>query len=360
MEQALEHGRPALELARGLGNPEQLAFVLNDLGRLYTNTGDFESAFALLEEAQRMWLELDNKIMLADCLGATAGGRWSRGDYEQALALADEALKVSRETDNAWGQSYSYVPVGYVHLERGEPDLAIRAMSECIRLGDLGGLIASSVGVRADLALVYGNLGDLERGIEITGEAMARVGSANQDWKSLVVASRVRLHLLRGDLSAAVDASRSAPDRSIPIPFPHFDIVTTISRAELALADSEPEAAMHIIEAMFARMPAAVRGEMPNVLFTKARALVRLERLDEAREVLGEAKERSEALGSRNSQWQILGLLAELETRRGNPAEAEKLRRRAGKIVLDIAARVEALGLRESFLAREQVKAVLG
>src|SRR6185369_16255382 len=77
LDQALGHGTVALKLARESDNREQLAFVLNDLCRLYTCRGEFEKAYAAIEEARALWRELDHQVMLADSLGSEAEARFN-------------------------------------------------------------------------------------------------------------------------------------------------------------------------------------------------------------------------------------------------------------------------------------------
>src|SRR5919201_5335686 len=70
LDQALEYGEIALALARESDDREQLAFVLNDLCRLYTCRGEFEKAYAVIKEARELWRALDHQVMLADSFGS--------------------------------------------------------------------------------------------------------------------------------------------------------------------------------------------------------------------------------------------------------------------------------------------------
>ena len=65
LDESLQHGEIALALARELDDREQLAFVLNDLCRLYTCRGEFDKAHASIREARELWKSLDHQVMLA-------------------------------------------------------------------------------------------------------------------------------------------------------------------------------------------------------------------------------------------------------------------------------------------------------
>jgi len=143
--EALEYCEPTINLARQVGDLDQLAFTLNDAGRVYQGVGNFEKAFKVFDEANELWKQQDNQVMLADNLGASAMANYFAGNYDRALSFAEEAWEISVETDNYWGQSYSRVIPSYIYIDRGCPDLVVRYASECIETGEKGGLIASIV-----------------------------------------------------------------------------------------------------------------------------------------------------------------------------------------------------------------------
>ncbi len=170
INKAVEHGEQALALARGTGDREQLAFILNDLTRVYTCTGEFEKGYAVVSEARALWRALENQSMLADSFGAEAEARFHAGDYDGALDCATQSMEISEATGNLWGQAYNNMLLGFVHLDRGEADRAIPLMQDSIRQGDQAGLLASSVAERAELGWVYGSFGDIEKGLETCRE----------------------------------------------------------------------------------------------------------------------------------------------------------------------------------------------
>ena len=76
LRQAIEYGEQSLALARELNAKpdaprevrEQLAFTLNDLGRLFGPAGDSARSLKMLGEASSLWRELGNLPMLTDRL----------------------------------------------------------------------------------------------------------------------------------------------------------------------------------------------------------------------------------------------------------------------------------------------------
>ena len=98
---------------------------------------------------------------------------------------------------------------------------------------------------------------------------------------------------------------------------------------------------------------------LSDFLRFKAQALIGLERPDEAREVLAEARAEAEAQGSRRSLWPILSVASQLEAEQGHPAEAEALRLEAAKKVEFIAEHAGSPERRALFVALPIAAAVL-
>jgi class 3 adenylate cyclase/tetratricopeptide (TPR) repeat protein len=356
---AVEHGVQALALARKSGDREQLAFVLNDLTRVYTCTGEFEKAYSGAREARALWQALDNQSMLADNLGAEAGARFNAGEYDQALELLGLSQQISETIGNLWGQSYNYLLMGFIYLDRGEVDRALPSMNDCIRLGDEAGLLASSIAERAELGWAYGFFGDIERGFGVLEQALKIAREKMPDWEPLPIAMQVRLHLMKGDVQAAERLAGPNPLRPISIPFARYTILTGIANIELALAGKEYERALAFAEDLFAEIPATIRPDMPEVELARGAALLGLGRFDQAREALMQARIRAEFVGSRQTLWRVFALLAELGSRQGKPDEAEVFKDQARQIITFIAGRLQAVGMKESFLNTPAVRGLM-
>ena len=359
IDKAVLHGEQALALARVTGDKEQLAFILNDLTRAYTCTGEFEKGYAVVSEARELWRSLENQAMLADSFGAEAEAGFNAGDYERALGCAAKSMEISETTGNLWGQAYNNMLIGFVTLDRGEADRAIPLMQDSIRQGDQAGLLASSVAERAELGWVYGSFGDIEKGLDTCQESLDITLSKLPEWKSLPVAMIVRLQLLKGDLRQAEEVAGS--DRLVPfsIPYPRYTILVEMANVELALAQKDYRKALAIIDELQNTIPATIRPDIPEVLWHKAEALLGLGRVAEARQTLLRARALAEELCSRQSLWRILSLLGEIKSEAGNKVEAGVLREKARQNVSFIADRLQGLGLKELFLDKPDVKAVL-
>ncbi|HMD81198.1 MAG TPA: hypothetical protein VKE92_07810, partial [Anaerolineales bacterium] len=172
LAQALVYGEVALALARESDDREQLAFVLNDLCRLYTCRGEFEKAHGSIREARELWTSLDHQVMLADSLGSEAEAYFNAGEYQRALEYSQQALLICEQINNLWGQSYDRMLMSFAYFESGLLGRGLQMAEHSIQLADEAGLIASSISLRSELAWVYAYCGMFEKGFELIEQAM--------------------------------------------------------------------------------------------------------------------------------------------------------------------------------------------
>jgi class 3 adenylate cyclase/tetratricopeptide (TPR) repeat protein len=359
LPRAEEEGEIALDLMTGSENREQLAFVLNDLSRVYTCRGKFEKALEAVGKARRLWLELDNQPMLADSYGAEAEARYGTGDIDAMITALHQGLEINERTNNLWGQSYDRILLFFAHFDRGEADLAIEMASTGIQLGDQSGLIASSISVRCDLAWAYGCYGVPDKGIELAEEALEIAKEKQADWLAIPTSILIRLQLLKGSLSEAQALAGPNPLEPVAIPYPHYTILVCMANIELALAEANFEKALKLANELLAEVSALTKPGTPEVLQSKGRALIGLGRLDEACSVLDEARLEADNAGVKQFLWPILMMRADLAVRLGRPGESALLRQRALPIVVNISDRLGVSGLRQSFLNQPKVKALM-
>ena len=361
LRQAVRYGEGAIALARELGLRERLAFTLNDIHYAYMGLTESERAWAALNEARELWRELGNQVMLADSTSNTAFQYCCQGHYDLAIAASDEAFRITRSINNLFGQATSRFMIGPVFADRGEIDKAIAIMEENIGHGQPFGHPGAVIVVQADLGWLYGTLGALERGIELTRRAVANAERVYPLWRPGAAAALARLHLRNGDLAAAAqlvqESYRDLKVESIQL----FGVIwVALAGGELALARQEYARAVSLMDEVTAYIHRAIRRPfIPEVLYLKGQALRAQGQTEAALEALNAARAEAEALGSRRNLWPILALLSEMEAQRGNATEAQSLRQQAAELITYIVSHIGDAELRASFLALPGVRAVL-
>jgi hypothetical protein len=160
--------------------------------------------------------------------------------------------------------------------------------------------------------------------------------------------------LLRGDLQKAEEYAGESILQAVSIPYPHYTIMIGLANVEMALARENLDTALSLVDGLLVEVLPLTRSGIPDVLYNKARVLLGLERIEDARQVLMEAKSLAGKTGSNQPLWQILILLAELEDQLGHQKEAVSMRDEARQIINTIADRLQAVKLRQSFLEQAQ------
>ena len=354
--QAIDYSERSLALARQLNLHEQIAYTLNDLGTAYFEGCYIAQAQEALNEANTMWREFNNLPMLADNLSASSLVWFAAGAYQEAIARSQEARQISESIDNLWGQAFSQNWVGWSYWEIGQPDQAITAMEDSIRLGELAGYLPPKAIVRASLAIVLGKLGDIEAGFKLIHEAVTVAQKQLLLFQGYTLAELAELHLLNGNLAEAEAAIQQAKKGSASEGLPIFFKYVILTDIELALKQKAYKRAVSMATNLLADLRQfEVQVYIPRALYLQGQAFLALDQTQVAYNCLQEARVEAETIGSQWILWQILAMLSQIET---DPTESKRLRQQAQKIINDIADHTP-LGLRESFLNLPQVQQVL-
>jgi tetratricopeptide (TPR) repeat protein len=358
LDKSLQYGELALSLARESDNRESLAFVLNDLCRLFTCRGEFEKAHEVIKEARELWIAMDNQVMLADSYGSEAEAYFNAGEYDRSLEFSQQGLEISEKIDNLWGQSYDRMLMAFAYFESGQLGRGIRMAEQSIRLGDEAGLIATN-SLRAELAWLYAYCGAFDKGYPLIEQALQEADAKLPAWRAFPQAGKVRLHLLQDDIGSAEQAAGNALLQPISIPYARYTIFVALANIELAAAREDYNKAVALSQELLDEVAPLVRVDIPEVLRWKGVALSGLGQLDEAHRVLSEARALAESTSSNLHLWLILVGLAEVNSKLGKHKEAGLNRGQARKIVEQIAESLREVGLRESFQEQPRVMSLL-
>jgi class 3 adenylate cyclase/tetratricopeptide (TPR) repeat protein len=358
-EKALVAGERSLLLARKHDLREQIAYTLNDLPYIYWSVGEHEKARQAVSEASELWRQMDNKPMLTDSLATATTSHVFTGEFDKAIALSDEAFEISKSIGNLWGQSYSRFVVGNAYWELGNPARAIEMMRQAITFGEKAQFLVVQVWTRGHLALVYANLGLTKKAREIAERAQSLAQGRLLMYYPFTQAVMAQIELLEGDISKASDELDHIKLADSALDFIFIPFLKG-AQIQLALAQNDQDCALDIIEEHFQTIRFHnQRISLPSVFYLQAKAQIDMGQVDAARESLIKAQTEAQAMGSRWWLWQILARLGELEVKADEFDAAKELREQAYQIALDIADRTGSEQLRESFLAKPDVRRLL-
>jgi tetratricopeptide (TPR) repeat protein len=251
---AIEAGERSLALAREQGLVEQMGYTLNDLFYSYQSEGQMELAHVVNLEARDIWRELDNRAMLADNLSSAVVYDVISGDHDAAIAHSSEALAITRAIGNIWGISFSQMAVSVVYWTRGDFAEAITSMRLTIDYGERAGFLIGPLWARAQLAMVYGWLGQIERCLAEVAQGRAHIPSmsASTPAMAFLLSYTIQAYLAAGELEQARSflGSISPDTRKVGV----SELLLGWARASVLLAARDYEAARqgaeHVLDVM--------------------------------------------------------------------------------------------------------------
>ncbi|MDI6739619.1 MAG: tetratricopeptide repeat protein [Candidatus Edwardsbacteria bacterium] len=151
---AMEHFEKRLELSRRLGDKPGIMHAVGSMGTIFHNRGDLNKA----EELYNQWLEiaagLSHQQAISYALNNLGLVRQQRGDQAAAMDLFRRKLAIDRRLGDKLGQSYALSNMGNLHRERGEFGRALELYNVRIAL-------SKELGDSLGLSTAWANLGEL-------------------------------------------------------------------------------------------------------------------------------------------------------------------------------------------------------
>ncbi|MCB0163857.1 MAG: protein kinase [Anaerolineae bacterium] len=359
-QEALDCAHQAITICRQYGLPEQMAYVFNDMAWVYLGLGRTDDIDTSLEQARTLWRQLNNKPMLADNLSVSASQKYFRGNFQGAFELAEEAYQISQSIDNFWNLANSQWVMAHVYMEYGEFGRAVEVLEATIQLSDEAGWVFGQVTTRADLGLVFGLMGDIERGLDAVRSAQVRAETFPNDSRLYAMGVTAQLYILAGDVAGAEKILEESALLLNPDNASNFALVwITLAEARVLRIQGHYQQALATIDHFVGLLDRLkFQAFKADALWIKGRILADLDHVDEAIDMLAQARHLAETLGSRYTLLMILETLYRVEAQRGHVIPAADVRREARPLVDHIADGLPA-DLRPFFLDLPDIKAIL-
>lgn len=364
VEEAARYGEESLAIALELDLKEQLAFTQNDLHWVYTRLGDLRRAKALLEESQKRWRELGNLPMLVDSLNGSIIFYAFAGELEQAITTAEEGYQIARSIGNLWNQTSIRGTVATIYRLRGEYGTVTQYLEEAIGFAQEPGMEFHTFFPWTLLALAYGELGMVKRGLELYHQVQRRFEQMTPAFRmaDFRFAVEARLHLLDGNLPAAEMAIKAGQVASTDSDlFSLLGYFNPFVMCDVALAAADFDQVRQLVDEFLPIYETTgARWALPEFRYFRAQAMRAQGEIDDARKALTQARAEAEEMGLRRIHWPILAALAELKAEQGDTAVATELRGEAGNILNAMADNLPQGELRTSFLAQPEIRHLVG
>jgi DNA-binding SARP family transcriptional activator len=329
----------------------QWADAGNDLVYVYEAEGDIRRTVALAETATALWRELGNQPMLTDSLVVLANVQAMCGFYDTALTIAAEPLQISQSLENKWAISYSLFAYALVYSSTMTVAPALAAMNESIQLAQEVGFTGAQVIMRLWQAQLLLALGDVAQARTLAETAANIAVSTIPLFLSTAQGVLALVALQEGKLAEAEHILTSNSFKDLSFSLMNF-LTPELAVCCYALKVGNYEAAYTFSDKVLALLlEQNLRMYISDFYYFQGRALLGLNRIDEAREVLAKALTLLRDTGGRWHFWEIAGLLADLEEQAGNEEVAVALRHEARTTLEFIIDHIPEGELRASFVA---------
>ncbi|MCP4422010.1 MAG: tetratricopeptide repeat protein, partial [Chloroflexi bacterium] len=117
-----------------LGNRWTIGALLNNLGQLAIDSGQYTYARQQLERALSIWREIGEQWAATNTLHNLANVARDEGDSQQAMQLYAESVMGWRALDDNWGLAYWLEDMGLFYLAQSAPERVVELMSAAAAL----------------------------------------------------------------------------------------------------------------------------------------------------------------------------------------------------------------------------------
>jgi tetratricopeptide (TPR) repeat protein len=362
LQQAVLYGEQSLALARNLDLHEQRAFALHDLATAYRATGALAQSLTALEEASTLWRSLGHEPMQADNLARRSVCYFLAGDYRRTITVSEEVDWLDYALHNPTVRASSRFLVGNAYFESGMYDQAITTMQDALAIAEQSNNLRVLVGTRADLGWIYGNLGDMDRGLELANLAHETARSHMPHLRPWTLAVLVRLAVIRGDEKEAQELCEQLDYRALLADQSTFiaPMLAALATCELALESRDFARALQVTDELYTHLTTnGIRAFRVYTLYLRSHTLLALQQEQAAWDLLQIARVEAETQGALHNLWHVLLTLSGIEYQRGKAERAQSLWEEARTIVETLASAIDNPVLRASFLSTPAVSSML-
>ncbi|MEW6402499.1 MAG: tetratricopeptide repeat protein [Chloroflexota bacterium] len=168
-------GEEALSIWRehGTAGRAGAAHVLDLMGELATEEGDYNAARGIFQEAIEIFKELEDQRGLADMEMQIGWAEMRTGHYREAKQHLDQFLALAQQSGDQQHLAFAYSGLGEVAVREGEQDLASRLLEKSLALNQGGGDKWGTAACLGSLGWVALRRGDYRKMKTYLGESIS-------------------------------------------------------------------------------------------------------------------------------------------------------------------------------------------
>lgn len=203
---AIENWNQAIGIYKAVGESQNVATILMELGVSFSASGQYRLALKHFEEALGYWREVNNKIRMANLLNNLGVLHHLIGNYEQAASTFEEALVYTRQNRYIRMEAYILASIGDLYSDLDASKAALDAYQKCHELAQ--GIEYHFLLLYTDLAMAtrFRLTGDIDQAQEFLDAAKNRISEDSSAYeRGLYELEAGRLLQAKGNRSLAIN-----------------------------------------------------------------------------------------------------------------------------------------------------------
>jgi tetratricopeptide (TPR) repeat protein len=236
---------------------------------------------------------------------------------------------LSERIGNLWGEGLARAFRGLLSIEAGDFGTGLRELNTAYELSTTtsSGILTIAA---TNLALAYSMIGEIETGFKVIH--VANIEIEIPLYRAPAKAAFAYLTFLQGDVERAEELLIEArPRSSQELQFSYFPSI--LAEGEIGLAAGRAEYVVEYTETLVAALSRFGIGNfIADADLYRGRALMRLERFDEARAAFEHGCKQATEIGSVRALGQLTAYWSRLERAQNNGVRAQELQEEAERL----------------------------
>ena len=171
---AFIYTKKSLDMQINIGNKENEAITLNNLGRICQLKGDSEEALNYFQESLKIRKKIEDKLGITVVLSNIAGIYEISGKLDEALIEHIEILKIRRKIEDIKGEGRTLNNIGKIYIEKNELDKAIKCLRKSLEIVEELGDKEIEGTVLSNISGVYQAREEFEKALKYLEKALKR------------------------------------------------------------------------------------------------------------------------------------------------------------------------------------------
>jgi tetratricopeptide (TPR) repeat protein len=171
-QKALELYGQALPILREVGDRAVEAATLNNMGAVYLGTGQPQKALELYGQALPISQEVGDRAVEAATLNHMASVYRDTGQPQKALELYGQALPISQEVGDRAGEAATLSNMGWLYNDTGQPKKALELCMQALPILREVGDRAGEATTLSNMASVCSDIGQPQVALELCMQAL--------------------------------------------------------------------------------------------------------------------------------------------------------------------------------------------